>query len=59
MPQALDIQDKEETLSNITPNPLAPVGETNEQKAARERKNRARQAQCNCAQHHREEWEWY
>ena len=41
MPQALDIQDEEETLSNISPDPPAPDGETDEQKVARERKNRA------------------
>jgi hypothetical protein len=41
MPQAPDIQDGEETLSNISPDPPAPAKETDEQKAARERKNRA------------------
>jgi hypothetical protein len=41
MPQALDIQDGEETLSNISPDTPAPNGETNKQKIARERKNRA------------------
>jgi hypothetical protein len=41
MPHAPNIQDGEETLSNISPDPLAPDGETYEQKAARERKNRA------------------
>jgi hypothetical protein len=41
MPHAPNIQDGEETLSNISPDPLAPDGETYEQKVARERKNRA------------------
>jgi len=59
MPQALDIQDKEDTLSNISPDTATPARETNEQKEARERKNRAQQAHHNHAQHHREEWKWY
>ena len=46
MPQAPDIQDGEETLSNISLDPLASDGETGKQKAVRERKNRARQAAC-------------
>jgi hypothetical protein len=46
-------------LSNISPDPLAPDGETYEQKAARERKNIAWQARHNHAQHRKEEWEWY
>ena len=46
MPQALDIQDGEETLSSISPDPPVSDGETDKQKAASERKNRARQAAC-------------
>jgi len=41
MPQAPDIQDGEKTLSNISHDTPAPTGEIDEQKAARERKNRA------------------
>ena len=41
MPQAPDIQDGEKTLSNISHDTSAPTGEIDEQKAARERKNRA------------------
>ena len=41
MPQALDIQDGEETLSNISPDAPAPNKETDEQKTAREKKNKA------------------
>ena len=42
MPQALDIQDGEETLSDISPDTLAPNGETDEQRTARERKSKVR-----------------
>ena len=42
MPNPLDIQDGEETLSDISPNTAPPNGETDEQKMARERKNIAR-----------------
>ena len=42
MPQAPDIQDGEETLSDISPDALPPNGKTDKQKAARERKNKAR-----------------
>jgi hypothetical protein len=41
MPNPLDIQEGEETLSNISPDTLARNGETNEKKVARERKNKA------------------
>ena len=41
MPQALDIQDGEETLSNISLDAPAPDGATDEQKTAREKKNKA------------------
>ena len=58
-PQAPNIQDRGETLSNISLDPPALDGETDKQKAATERKNRARQAHCNHAQHHKEEWERY
>jgi len=34
MPQAPDIQDREKTLSNISPDTPAPAGETDEQKEA-------------------------
>ena len=54
-----DIQDGEKALFDISPDTLPPNGEMDEQKTARERKNRARQAQHNHAQHHREEWQWY
>jgi hypothetical protein len=59
MPHALDIQDGEETLCKISPDPAALDGETDEQKAARQRKNRARQARRNRTQHRKEEWERY
>ena len=49
MSQALDIQEGEETLSNISPSTPAPNGETDEQKMAREKKNKARQARRNQA----------
>ena len=42
MPNPPDIQDGEETLSNISQDTAPPNRETNEQKTARERKNRAR-----------------
>jgi len=42
MPNPPDIQDGEETLSDISPDTAPPNGETDEQKMARERKNRAR-----------------
>jgi hypothetical protein len=41
MPNPLDIQDGEETESNISPNDLALNGEMDEQRMARERKNKA------------------
>ena len=41
MPNPLDIQDGEKTLSDISPYTTPPNGETDEQKMARERKNRA------------------
>jgi len=41
MPNPLDIQDGEEPLSDISPDTTPPNGETDEQKTARERKNRA------------------
>ena len=59
MPNPLDIQDGEEALSNISPDTAPPNGDTDEQRTAREKKNRARQAWRNHAQHHREEWQWY
>ena len=59
MPQAPNIQDGEETLSNIYPDTSTPIEETNEQKAARERKNRAQKACHNHAQNRKEEWERY
>ena len=59
MPQAPDIQDGEETLSNISLDTPTTNGEMDEQKMARERKNKARQDQHNHTQHHKEEWEWY
>ena len=39
MPNPLDIQGGEETLSDIVPDTAPPNGETDEQKTARERKN--------------------
>ena len=42
MPNPPDIQDGEEALSDISSDKAPPNGETNEQKTARERKNRAR-----------------
>ena len=42
MPNPPDIQDGEKTLSDISPDTAPPNGETDEQKTARERKNRAR-----------------
>ena len=59
MPNPLDIQDGEEALSDISPDTTPPNGEMNEHKTAREKKNRARQAQRNHAHHHKEEWQWY
>jgi len=59
MPNPPDIRDGEEALSDISPDIVPPNGETDEQKTAREKKNRARQAQRNCAQHRKEEWQWY
>ena len=59
MPNPLDIQDGEEPLSDISPDTTPPNGETNEQKAAKEKKNRARQARRNHAQHHKEKWQRY
>jgi len=59
MPNPLDIQEGEETLYNIFPDTLAPNGEIDEQKVARERKNKARQARHNRTLHRNEEWEWY
>ena len=56
MPNPLDIQDGEETLSDISPDTAPRNVETDEQKTARKRKNRARQARRNRAQHHKEEW---
>ena len=47
MPQAPDIQEGEETMSNISPDTLAPNGEVDEQKTAREKKNKVRQARRN------------
>jgi hypothetical protein len=59
MPNPLDIQDGEETESNISPNALPPNGETDEQRMARERKNKARQVQRKRARHRKKEWERY
>ena len=59
MPNPPDIQDGEEALSDISSYTAPPNGETNEQRTAREKKNRARQARCNYAQHCREEGQWY
>ena len=59
MPNPLDIQDGEETLSDISPDIVPPNRETDEQKTARERKKRASHAQRNYAQHYREEWQRY
>ena len=59
MPNPPDIQDGEETLSDISPDTAPPNEETDEQKTTRERKNKARQARHNRAQHHREEWQRY
>ena len=42
MPNPPDIQDGEETLSDISSNTMPPDRETNEQKMATERKDRAR-----------------
>jgi hypothetical protein len=41
MPNPPDIQDGEETESNISPDASAPNGETDKQRTARERKNKA------------------
>lgn len=41
MPQAPDTEDGDETLSDISLDALPPNGETDEQKEARERKNKA------------------
>jgi hypothetical protein len=54
-----DIQDREEIESNISPDAPALNRETDEQRIARERKNKARQVLCNRARHRKEEWEWY
>ena len=59
MPNRLDIQDGKEALFDISPDTAPPNGETDEQKTARERKNRAQQAQRNHTQHRKEEWQWY
>jgi hypothetical protein len=59
MPNPPDTQDGKETLSNISSDTLAPNGETDEQKAARERKNKAQQPRRNRARHCKEEWERY
>ena len=56
MPNPPDIQDGEEALSDISPDTTPPNGETNEQRMAREKKNKARQARRNRAQHCKEEW---
>ena len=42
MPNPLDIQDGEEALSDISLDTVPPNGETDEQRTAREKKNRAR-----------------
>jgi hypothetical protein len=59
MPNPPDIKDGEETESNISLDALAPNEETDEQRMARERKNKARQVRCNRACHRKEEWERY
>jgi hypothetical protein len=59
MPNPPDIQDGEETESNISLDAPAPNREIDEQRMARERKNKARQVQCNHAHHRKEEWAWY
>ena len=59
MPTPLDIQDGEEALSDNSPDTAPPNGEIDEQRTAREKKNKARQIRRNCAQHRREEWERY
>jgi hypothetical protein len=59
MPNPPDIQEGEETLSNISLDTPAPNGETDEQKAARERKNKAWQGRCNRTCLRKEEWERY
>ena len=41
MPKALDIQDREETLSDISSDTAAPNREMDEQRIARESKNKA------------------
>jgi hypothetical protein len=41
MPNPLDIQDGEDTDSNISPNAPAPNREMDEHRLARERKNKA------------------
>jgi hypothetical protein len=41
MPNPSDIQDGEETESNISPDAPTPNRETDEQRMARERKNKA------------------
>ena len=56
MPNPPDIQDGEEALSDISPDTAPRNVETDEQKTARKRKNRAQQAQCNHTQHYKEEW---
>jgi len=56
MPTPLDIQDGEEALSDISPDIAPPNGETDEQRTAREKKNKARQIRRNRAQHRRKEW---
>ena len=59
MPNPPDIQDREEASSDVSSDTVPPNGETDEQGTAREKKNRARQARRNYAQHCREEWQWY
>jgi hypothetical protein len=59
MPNPPDIQEGEETESNISPDALALNKETDEQRIARERKNKARQVRSNRARHRNEEWERY
>ena len=59
MPNPLDIQGEEETMFDISTDTAPPNGETDEQKMARERRNRARQARRNHAQRRREEWQQY
>jgi hypothetical protein len=54
MPKAPDIRSLDETETNISPDALPPINETDEQKATREKKNKLCQGRWNHARHRKE-----